>query len=49
MAKYDKLIPTVLKWEGGFVNHPSDPGGATNSGVTLSTFRRTRQFKTSKT
>ena len=39
MAKYDKLIPTVLKWEGGFVNHPSDPGGETNSGVTLSTFR----------
>ena len=39
MAKYEKLIPTVLKWEGGFVNHPSDPGGATNSGVTLSTFR----------
>ena len=39
MAKYDKLIPTVLKFEGGFANHPSDPGGATNSGVTLSTFR----------
>ena len=39
MAKYEKLIPTVLKWEGGFANHPSDPGGATNSGVTLSTFR----------
>lgn len=39
MADYKKLIPTVLKWEGGFVNHPSDPGGATNSGVTLSTFR----------
>ena len=39
MAKYEKLIPTVLKFEGGFANHPSDPGGATNSGVTLSTFR----------
>ena len=39
MADYKKLIPTVLKWEGGFANHPSDPGGATNSGVTLSTFR----------
>lgn len=39
MADYKKLIPTVLKWEGGFVSHPSDPGGATNSGVTLSTFR----------
>ena len=39
MADYKKLIPTVLKCEGGFANHPSDPGGATNSGVTLSTFR----------
>ena len=39
MADYKKLIPTVLKLEGGFVNNPSDPGGATNSGVTLSTFR----------
>ena len=39
MAKYEKLIPTVLKWEGGFANNPNDPGGATNSGVTLSTFR----------
>ena len=39
MADYKKLIPLIKKWEGGFVNHPNDPGGATNSGVTLSTFR----------
>lgn len=39
MAKYEKLIPTILRWEGGFANHPSDPQGATNSGVTISTFR----------
>jgi lysozyme family protein len=24
----------VLRWEGGYVNHPNDPGGATNKGVT---------------
>lgn len=39
MADYRKLKPFIIKWEGGFVNDPSDLGGATNKGVTLSTFR----------
>ena len=39
MADYTKLIPIVKKWEGGYVNHPLDKGGATNSGVTIATFR----------
>lgn len=30
----------VLVHEGGYVDHPRDPGGATNKGVTLETFRR---------
>ena len=25
----------VMKWEGGFFDHPSDPGGVTNFGVSL--------------
>lgn len=35
MASFSLAIPTVLKHEGGYVNHPSDPGGATNYGISL--------------
>lgn len=38
MASIDKLIPFLLKWEGGFVYDPTDRGGATNKGVTLATY-----------
>lgn len=40
MAKSEKLMPFILKWEGGFVNDPVDLGGATNKGVTIGTFRK---------
>lgn len=38
MANVEKLAPFILKWEGGFINDPDDLGGATNKGVTLSTY-----------
>jgi lysozyme family protein len=40
MANVKLLIPKILKWEGGFVNDPVDMGGATNMGVTLSTWKQ---------
>ena len=40
MNRSQQIIPLILKHEGGFVNHPSDPGGATNKGITIGTFRR---------
>lgn len=39
MADFKKFIPLLKKLEGGFVDHPTDKGGATNMGVTLKTFR----------
>jgi len=40
MAKLEKLVPLILKWEGGYVNDPADLGGATNKGVTIATWRK---------
>ena len=34
MAKIEQIIPFILKWEGGYVHHKNDKGGATNKGVT---------------
>jgi lysozyme family protein len=31
---FDKSLLILLKHEGGYVNHPKDPGGETNLGVT---------------
>jgi lysozyme family protein len=31
---FEASLPFVLRWEGGFVDHPDDPGGRTNKGVT---------------
>jgi lysozyme family protein len=37
---FDRSLQLVLVHEGGFADHPQDPGGATMKGVTLKTFRR---------
>ena len=46
-GNYAKSLAAVLKHEGGFVDHPKDPGGATNMGVTQDVydeFRKARQL-----
>lgn len=40
MADFDSYAPKLRKLEGGWVDDPDDPGGATMQGVTLTTFRR---------
>ena len=39
MADFKKYAPTLLRLEGGYVNHPDDMGKATNMGVTIQTYR----------
>jgi lysozyme family protein len=38
VSNWDNSFKLMLKSEGGFVNHPSDPGGMTNLGVTKATW-----------
>lgn len=40
MASFDLFLPMLLQFEGGYVNDPSDPGGETNKGITMATFRQ---------
>jgi lysozyme family protein len=37
---YAESIRRVLASEGGYVNHPADPGGPTNFGITIADYRR---------
>lgn len=39
LERFKACLPRVLEDEGGYVDHPADPGGATNLGVTLATAR----------
>ena len=39
-ASYPEAIRRLLTSEGGYVNHPADPGGPTNFGITLADYRR---------
>lgn len=39
MADVNILAKFILSWEGGFANDKDDRGGATNKGVTLTTWR----------
>jgi lysozyme family protein len=35
---FEQSLPFVMRWEGGYVDHPDDPGGRTNKGVTQKTY-----------
>lgn len=37
---YDEALRRLLVHEGGYTNHPADPGGPTNFGITIHDYRR---------
>jgi len=39
-SSYDESLRRLLIHEGGYTNHPADPGGPTNFGVTLADYRK---------
>jgi lysozyme family protein len=39
-SSYDAALARLLAHEGGYTNHPSDPGGPTNFGITINDYRR---------
>lgn len=43
MGEFERALPRVLVHEGGYVNHPADPGGETNRGITKRVYDAFRQ------
>ena len=37
---FDQALKTLLKHEGGYIDHPNDPGGITNYGITQAVARQ---------
>lgn len=47
-TNFEPCLQILLKQEGGYVDHPKDPGGATNMGITIATLRNWRGHPVSK-
>lgn len=45
---FEDCLAFTLKYEGGYVDHPADPGGATNLGITQKTLSAWRGYGVSK-
>lgn len=47
-ANFERALALVLKHEGGYADHPSDPGGATMMGITRATLEAWRGLPVTK-
>ncbi|MCK9428412.1 MAG: hypothetical protein M0R17_00195 [Candidatus Omnitrophica bacterium] len=47
MNSLSSALVFTLKWEGGYVNNPNDPGGETNKGITKSVYDAYRKDRKS--
>lgn len=47
-SNFERALSLVLAHEGGYVDHPADPGGATNMGITIGTLRSWRGHDVTK-
>lgn len=45
MTKFQRALRFTEQWEGGFVDHPNDPGGATNRGITQAVYDAWRRMR----
>lgn len=45
MKGFQDCLEFTLTWEGGYVNHPADPGGATNYGITQAVYTDWQKFR----
>lgn len=44
-SRFARALEIILAHEGGYVDHPKDPGGATNKGITQKTYNAFRSHK----
>lgn len=49
MSEFEPAFAFMIKHEGGFINHPSDPGGATNLGISLRFLKKLKHDATINT
>ena len=47
-ANFSICLPEILKHEGGWADHPKDPGGATMKGITIGTYAQWKGRKVTK-